>query len=918
MKKLIPLTLVVVCLLYWYWQSKSQFQTETPTEPVAQTEEVSVAEEEEVSVAEEEVSVAEEEEVSVAEEEEEEEIAAEEPVQQEQSHVVEAEIEEWDDDEDFFEVAVEEEEPSELEEVVLSEVSLDTPAPTFDGEEEVALQEEEVAWEEDEAVPEQEEVVEETVVEYTDGTEPAEVEEIAAETISEQAEQVAVEEEIALIEEAEQAAEEMASYEVAEPTAVEEVEQVTEEMASYEVAQPIAVEEVEQVTEEMASYEVAEPTAVEEVEQVTEEMASYEVAEPVAVEEVEQVTEEMASYEVAEPVAVEEVEQVTEEVASHEAAEPVAVEEVVPHEETVPVTENVVKEELPVMQESPREEETLVVQAEKLTVQSEEVDVTQEEPAAVVAKVEEPKPERPPLEIIEELQGLLFLGDWNLARREPLDCVEGIATANVALIAAHPEFERDLYRTFIGKPLTDRSITQLKQMIGDFYAAHHQPFVVVSVPRQEVTQGVLQVIVDEARLGEVRCKGNEYYTSQDLLRYLQIKPGEPVITKRVVEDVAFMNQNPFRHTDVLYTPGVKPGTTDIELITEDRWPYRIYAGSDNTGTISTERNRVFMGFNFGKTIIRDSEMSFQYTQSPNINRFYALTGLFRIPCPWHHTLQGYGGYTKVHPNTETVNLTQQGVSWQVDLRYRIPLSADPELLQEVILGYDFKETQNNTWLSSTKIFHGTADINQIMLGYELGSRNRYRKITLNMELYCNPGSITTHNINSSYNLLRYESSCQYAYFKLNHSFMQEVKGGVFFLYNLSGQVASTNLLPSEQFTMTGYNAVRGFEERILNLDNAALLNLTMELPHFSPAYLMGFRRYDDFYIHIFADMAMGGNHQPMPGEHRFYSLGSVGPGARYQFGKAITARFDYGVQLWYQNFNPQTHSRYNFGAILSY
>ena len=311
-------------------------------------------------------------------------------------------------------------------------------------------------------------------------------------------------------------------------------------------------------------------------------------------------------------------------------------------------------------------------------------------------------------------------------------------------------------------------------------------------------------------------------------------------------------------------------------------------------------------------------MSFQYTASPNVNRFYAYTGLFRIPFPWRHTLQGYGGYTKVHPNTETHKLYQRGVSWQVDLRYRIPLFEVPNLLQEVVLGYDFKETNNDILFSGENIFHGDADINQFMVGYELGNRDRRRKITFQAELYGNPGGMTTQNKNSSYQKLRYEAQSRYVYLRINQSLMQESISGFFLSYNFSGQIATTNLLPSEQLTMTGYNAVRGFEERILNLDNAAILNLTMELPHFSPAHLMGFKRYDDFYIHIFADAGLGGNHKQMPGEHCFYSLGSVGPGARYQFGRYCSARFDYGVQLWHQNFNPVTNSRYNFGLVLSY
>lgn len=40
-----------------------------------------------------------------------------------------------------------------------------------------------------------------------------------------------------------------------------------------------------------------------------------------------------------------------------------------------------------------------------------------------------------------------------------------------------------------------------------------------------------------------------------------------------------------------------------------------------------------------------------------------------------------------------------------------------------------------------------------------------------------------------------------------------------------GQLASTNLLPSEQMGLGGYNSVRGYLERQVNVDNGLIVNL---------------------------------------------------------------------------------------------
>ncbi len=115
--------------------------------------------------------------------------------------------------------------------------------------------------------------------------------------------------------------------------------------------------------------------------------------------------------------------------------------------------------------------------------------------------------------------------------------------------------------------------------------------------------------------------------------------------------------------------------------------------------------------------------------------------------------------------------------------------------------------------------------------------------------------------------------------------------------------------------MTGYNAVRGYEERILNLDNAVILNLAYETPHFSPGRTFGLcKEWDELYFLAFFDYGVGSNHQPM----QMRDLASVGPGVRYQIDRFFTARFDYGFQLWHTGFVNPSHSRYNFGMILSY
>lgn len=518
-----------------------------------------------------------------------------------------------------------------------------------------------------------------------------------------------------------------------------------------------------------------------------------------------------------------------------------------------------------------------------------------------------------------ELQSILFVSRPALLEDHPQVTTPPVVSRDVAFLSSNSSFLETLKAYYIGAPLTRKVIREIKEQVIKFYRSENQPFAVVTIPKQDWESGVLQVVVREAVLGEIRSTGNEYYSNTHLFSYIRTKPGQPILEEKMVEDIAWMNKNPFRRTDAIYRPGRKPGIVDLDLITVDRWPYRVYAGADNTGTIATERDRIFAGFNLGKTIISDADVSFQYTCSPNWNRFYSYTLSTRVPCFWRHEFLFYGGYAHVQPELSDPTLLEKGYSWQVDGRYRIPIMDTPDVLQTIVIGYDFKETGNQIWQNRASTFKAVADINQFMLGYEFGWKDIDRRINLIAEVYANPGGITNQNRNSEYENLRFEAKSQYAYLMVSHAFAQKMPIGAWVSYNMKGQISSANLLPSEQLSLTGYNAVRGFEERILLLDNGAIFNVTIETPHISFAKLAGSKTtVDDFYILAFFDSGLGVNHQRASGEHKFKTLGSVGPGVRYQIDRFITARFDYGFQLWHRGFFNPTHSRYNFGVMLSY
>ena len=211
--------------------------------------------------------------------------------------------------------------------------------------------------------------------------------------------------------------------------------------------------------------------------------------------------------------------------------------------------------------------------------------------------------------ILPKLQGIAIVGADSQVPPSGECERKGVHSFGVTLLDANPYFLKDLEALYVGKPLTEGSMESVKNRIADFYQAKNQLCTCVVIPRQNFANEVLEVVVEEARLGEIRSRGNEHFTGTDLMNYIRTKPGHVIVQSEIFEDLAWMNQSPFRRTDAIFVPGKQPGTADLELITVDRWPYRVYGGADNSGTIATERNRLFFGFNFGKSILPDSQIT---------------------------------------------------------------------------------------------------------------------------------------------------------------------------------------------------------------------------------------------------------------------------------------------------------------------
>lgn len=524
---------------------------------------------------------------------------------------------------------------------------------------------------------------------------------------------------------------------------------------------------------------------------------------------------------------------------------------------------------------------------------NDEVAVTDES----LPRLPEPLKEQKQNVLIKDLKGMVLVKGKHEAGN--YSHVEGIQIDNLK-VPGNPKRLKSKLSDFLGKEVTSETLFEIKTTISDYYVSSHHPLVIVEIPSQDVTSGVLEIQVLESHLGKVEVEGARWSSGKRLKEYVKLRPNQEIDENRLLKNVSFMNRNPFRRVDVVYAPGEKPETTDVILSVKDRRPVRVYAGAENTGVEPTGRGRWYTGVNWGKAFGFDHILSYQFTSALNVHRFHAHTGEYLALLPWGHVFNVYGGYSKVHPKVHYPFRRNDGWSMQTSARYTMPLKIYRYLEHEISFGGDFKRT-NNTFEFSEDFptFGNNVNLTQFVLGYSGNyERNTYR-LDFNGNAYWSPGKWLADQTNAAYESLRPGAKNHWFYFQGSFVYLQRLPKSFSFSLTARGQFSSEPLLPSEQFGLGGYDTVRGYDQREVNKDDALFLSGEARSPALSilrkvkPSWKLA----DALQFLVFLDYGWGIDIDTLPGEKKSNYLLGTGPGLRYTIEPYLTVRFDWGIKL---------------------
>lgn len=508
--------------------------------------------------------------------------------------------------------------------------------------------------------------------------------------------------------------------------------------------------------------------------------------------------------------------------------------------------------------------------------------------------------------LLPALKGLVFLDkSQSLVPNGVPDSQIGIHQQGLPALST-PDFTHEI-TGFLGRPLTLAGLNEIVIATENWYRAHGYPFLAVNIPPQNISNGIVQVVVTQYKIGDVRVTGNRWFSSNLIKRESDLASGQTLSLAKVKTDMNWLNTNDFRTVNAVFSPGATQGTTDITLETKDRLPLYVYGTYDNQGTPNLGRGEWGVGAVWGNAFGRDQTLSYQFTRSVT-GQYNAHSLNWTIPLPWRDKLLVFGSYSMERPAIDTPDddFSETGHSGQASIRYVhslpvIELGPHMSLNTDLQIGYDFKTSNNNLEFGGVNVFNSKAEVDQFPIIFNATETDRHGQTSFQNQLDLSPGNLTGANNTAAFKKLVPGSCASYYADQISLGRTVFLPGDFAWTGHVLGQFTNHNLVYSEQLALGGMSAVRGYDTDTALGSEGIIIQNEFRAPPVSLFELTGLKSAiiprDTEQLGVFYDYGHVSQIQRIPDTVNGVDLASVGLDLHATVGPYVTVAWDLGWRL---------------------
>lgn len=486
---------------------------------------------------------------------------------------------------------------------------------------------------------------------------------------------------------------------------------------------------------------------------------------------------------------------------------------------------------------------------------------------------------------------------------------------------------------YMGQAKSMDDIESARAELEKAYHAAGFATVLVNVPEQRVTSGIVKLEVVESRIGKVMVSGSRYYSIDDIRESVpSLQAGGHLNIQQARNELNALNKlSPHRSITPILKPGKRPGTVDVNLRVKDEFPAKTSIEINDRYTSNTSKTRLWLNAGYENLWQRHHALNLQYQTSPeNTDEVSVLVGTYVMPVnEGEHKLAWYWVKSESEvPATGDLSVLGDGTIFGV--RYVVPMLAINNYSHSVTLGTDYKDFDDAIFFSNgdqatqTKLSYAQFSLNYKGTAYQ-------EKSTLDFSVSANAGISGLGNSEDEFSDKRIivkadpndmqiidvidRASPSYFYVDASLSYEQFIRESGWRGFTQLGMQWTEDLLVSnEQFGVGGVDSVRGYVES----QNIGDYGYFGQLELRSPNWLQSVESFQDSYAFIFADGGKVRMVQTNPEEDKKFTISSVGLGFSASALEQLTLSLQWAHPLETQGDVEKGDERAHFSVAYSF
>ena len=372
---------------------------------------------------------------------------------------------------------------------------------------------------------------------------------------------------------------------------------------------------------------------------------------------------------------------------------------------------------------------------------------------------------------------------------------------------------------FVGTDRRFADVLLALEALEDAYRGAGHDVVQVVVPPQEMSDGVVQFRVIEAKLGKLTIEGNQHFSTENVRRSLPaLGEGAPPNSTDLAVQLRMANENPAKQTTALLRGGAADNEVDAVIRVRDERPWKVVATVDNSGNDATGNYRVGLGFQHANVTERDDVLNVQAITSPGQTDDVRIFGAgYHLPLyDLNSAIDLVAGYSSVNSGTVQGLFDVSGKGTIYSARWTYYLPSFTEYEHKASLGYNWGEYQSRVLTNGISLVSDYR-LSPVSLTYSGLWRAPRAEFGFHVTQARNiPGG--TDGGQATFDALRVGAPDDYMLTRAGFNYALALPAEMRLRLAMSGQYSNDPLLPAEQFGLGGLGSVRGYQSRTFTGD----------------------------------------------------------------------------------------------------